>query len=433
MLNKQRMIKWSAIAAFAVVVCILSILVVLGPHQSKDPDTAGLPVQDTVDSYPSTEEIAQDLNASIVSLTDQKANSFDAKDIVAACPEPRIRITDECWDYIDAHFSDKRIAPQNLEWIFTKDPLTYGRVFQDPVRDRELVIEVLNDPLCDLSGVNDLRWDLYDRCHATAFANFFHFHRICSGGEYQSRLSNWLEVGWGLLNWGERISQFDKRLELLEQKPESEQRYLTNQLWEEFLYTHWSIKNCERFDVEEILTDSNRDLHPLEQLQTRSEKIGVQWKNFEGSYRSIPIRKSLSGLAAYYGDFWAVSGYGGKREWYDRRNERYPWIKTNRILYGRDGTRESKLSAAVSIVVELEDSGIDFDWDHLVHHVCTDQKKPDPQSCQDAIDALDSALDPNEVRKGRVLDRIEGLAITLGVFDRTDSETINSSSSRQIP
>ncbi len=128
------------------------------------------------------------------------------------------------------------------------------------------------------------------------------------------------------------------------------------------------------------------------------------------------IRQSLQALAARFGDEWAVVTHHGSAAWRVFRAEQLPWIQTNQVLFRRDATRESKLLAGVQIALELAESELEFDWDFLVTHICTDQKHTDATSCQTAINELYYSLDSLEQDKFQVLSQIERVALELGVY-----------------
>ena len=326
-------------------------------------------------------------------------DSFEISlDLVAACPDPSAELSDLCVAALDAVYTEKKIGVRRMEWINFNSPLTYRRIFSDPVQDRERVVEALRNPNCNLNDEDDIRWNLYDECHADAFANLFHFTRKClDPNSYDNLYSQWFSI---------------ERHWIKENTPEDERDQRTRQLWEKVLETHWVVKECERFNVEEILIDPKRDQDILNKLRAAGKVLQVN----DQISLDYEIRKSLQALAARFGDEWAVVTHHGSAAWRAFRAEQLPWIQTNQVLFRSDATRESKLLAGVQIALELAESELEFDWNFLVTYICTDQKHTDTTSCQTAINELYYSLDSLELDKFQILSQIERVALELGVY-----------------
>ena len=342
-------------------------------------------------------------------------DSFDISLVlVAACPDPSAELSDLCVAALDAVYTEKKIGVRRMEWINFNSPLTYRRIFSDPVQDRERVLEALSNPNCNLTDEDDIRWDFYDECHADAFANLFHFTRKClDPNSYDNLYSQWFSKAWGVPVDGVLTSRFEsERRWIKENTPEDERDQRTRQLWEKVFETHWVVKECERFNVEEILIDPKRDQDILNKLRSAGKVLQVN----DRISLEYEIRQSLQALAARFGDEWAVVTHHGSPAWRAFRAEQLPWIQTNQVLFRSDATRESKLLAGVQIAVELAESELEFDWDFLVTHICTDEKNFDSTSCQTAINELYYSLDSLEQDKFQILSQIERVALELGVY-----------------
>ena len=336
--------------------------------------------------------------------------------LVSACPDPSAELTYECMATLDDLFTDKKIGHLRYLWITFKSQLTYGQIYFDPIGDRERVAEALDNPSCNLTDENDVRWDLYDECHADSFARHFHFTRMCLNPEYyKSRYYYWFSDAWDPENKGEFISRFDRRLSWIDSLPLEKRATQINDLWEETLESRWIVNECEQFNVETILIDPTRDQELFDKLRSAGRLLKVNDRIGVGH----EIRESLQALAARFGEAWAVITHEGSPAWRTYRAEQYPWIHTNQKLFHHDASREAKLFNGVEIAVELAESGLDFDWDYLVSHICTDQKDTDSINCQTAINALRAKLDPIEEDKLLVLGQIEQKSIELGVYDQT--------------
>lgn len=351
------------------------------------------------------------------SMTTSVKDSFDISlDLVAACPDPSADLSDQCVATLDAVYAKKMMGRLYLDWINFDLPLNNSRIFMDPVRDREKVLEALNNPNCNLSDEDDIRWDLYDECDADAFANFYHFTRRCRHPDrYDNRYDYWFGE-WYVKVDGVWTSRFEaEKSWIVEDTPEDGRDRRTRQLWEKVLETRWVVKECERFNVEKILIDPSRDQNFLKKLLS----VGKILKVNDQIDLEYEIMESLRAIAAQFGDEWAVITHDGSPAWRAFRAEQQPWIQTNRKLFQRDATRESKLLAGVQIALELADSDLEFDWDFLVSHICTDQRNSDPTSCQTAINKLYSSFDALEDDELQILVQIERVALKLGVYSPT--------------
>ncbi|MYD45198.1 MAG: hypothetical protein F4W92_02445 [Gammaproteobacteria bacterium] len=346
-------------------------------------------------------------------------SSTPSMSLVSACPDPSAELTEECMATLDALFTDKKIGHLDYLWITFKNQLTYGQVYFDPVGDRQRVSEALFNPECSFGDKDEPRWDLYEECHADAFARLFHFTRKCNNPSgYADRIDRWFLYLWEEQESGELRNQFDLRFLAIENAPSTEQDRLTLQLWEEVLEIRWVVERCEQFNVKEILIDPARDIEIFNKLRAANTKAFVNDRHGQ----RMEVGESLQVFAARFGEAWAVITYDGTSSWHTFRAEQYPWIYTNRELFRRDATRASKLLAGVQIAIELEESRIEFDWDYLVSHICTNQLETDSTNCQTAINSLRANLDPVESDKLLVLGQIEEMSIELGVYDQISTD-----------
>lgn len=71
---------------------------------------------------------------------------------------------------------------------------------------------------------------------------------------------------------------------------------------------------------------------------------------------------------------------------------------------------------ALDLVVSLEDSEIQFDWERLVEHLCV-RFKSSKGNCQTMITYFLEKFDQTEVRKLQILDKFERTAIELNVYN----------------
>ena len=359
----------------------------------------------------------------ITSNAVQISKQLNNADILEVCPDPSAEVlTETCWGYLDRLLSEKPRVNEDLHWIQFSEEMTLRRIFEDPSRERQRVLETLKNPECILSDSSDIRWDLYDTCHASAFTYLKHFELKCSSPRsYSLRISRWFFPSYEQQN-GKWISKFDWRLGVIESYPANETKLRTQELWEEILEDRWIVRQCEKFDFEHIWIDPKRDVELMSQLEDVGTKLGVSWKDYEDLYLGTLIDRTLTALAARFGHMPAIFTYGGSSKWYQYRDEKHPWILTNYAIFANDASRQDKLLNGVHTVIGLEDSDLEFNLDDLVNHLCTNQSQPDPENCQTTIENLRSSLAPTEWRIQQLLDRIERIALDQGIYFDTETD-----------
>ncbi|MYF53117.1 MAG: hypothetical protein F4166_04750 [Gammaproteobacteria bacterium] len=95
-----------------------------------------------------------------------------------------------CWEAIENHINSLNpylfLLPETnpaetahpLSLIVLDEPLTFERIFADPVGDLFLAQDTLSRPECLLSP-STTNWDLKDSCHAEALTNFALINQLC--------------------------------------------------------------------------------------------------------------------------------------------------------------------------------------------------------------------------------------------------------------
>ena len=81
--------------------------------------------------------------------------------------------------------------PQNnlsaFALVNVDNPVTFKRIFTDPVGDFALVQEVFARPECQLSTDTEPNWELHESCHAKAILNYALLTRFCYGDGVTNR------------------------------------------------------------------------------------------------------------------------------------------------------------------------------------------------------------------------------------------------------
>ena len=76
------------------------------------------------------------------------------------------------WGVEDVHEN------QEFAFVVLEDPLTFERIFADPVGDLSRVQDALTRPEC-LLDPSETNWELKETCHAEAFLNYALINRFC--------------------------------------------------------------------------------------------------------------------------------------------------------------------------------------------------------------------------------------------------------------
>lgn len=119
---------------------------------------------------------------------------------------PRMRVkmpileSEECQTALETHINSINpylwgATDENRQFNFveTDPPLTFERIFADPLGDLARVQDALSRPECLLTG-DQTNWELKETCHADAFLNFALFNRFCfNGGIGQRRTAIYRE------------------------------------------------------------------------------------------------------------------------------------------------------------------------------------------------------------------------------------------------
>ena len=350
--------------------------------------------------------------------------------------------------------------------IVLEDPLTYDRIFNDPIGDLNKVIDALSRPECRLETSRDTTNSIFytrnsvesrpqidrddeqlkDSCYAEAFTNYASFFNAC----YQQR------AGYVLHIHRDDFTRYRSQPELVDH------------IWQTYLEARWVEEKCETFDA---ILELNAQIYP-EQFQllvdSYEQRLSPEARRGEEQIRNMKpelgrvldedaIYSSLLSLGARLGDEVASLTSKGQNA------TRYSGIfgKVLKTTSWRELSRQDKEPSAerlwhtLNVVVALERDDIKFDWNWLVRHVCSPVSKPSIISedsktlsnCRSAINDFrtsgyvppklieDRPLSAKAFRKSiskylpyittqdesmrrtQILDKIEQVAIELEIYD----------------
>lgn len=406
---------------------------------------------------------------------DMTVSNVEAEiDPQVACHDPLGDLSEECLRSLDAYFLDKPFVWREFDWLPV--PMSYRRIFADPIGDSAKVLAALEKPECRLEE-GEIRWDLRETCHAESIANYANLLKFCQGSP------DVLEAS----------SQGSPRL-LEEENAARQAMYENYEVWihrreyerhsrwagERLLEMRWLTERaCVQHDVRSLTRNDTSESKLFEAL----EPIGRKLELFSGEWDSPRIAamlKQLTGdsrkpfwsddafnvlraLAARLGNRWAISVYESKAtdgEWTAHYTETMPWKKYLEIMHiamnyrrstlediskrltfrskytdvyqeisalgenymkSDEEIRTSALAFAVGAWAELEAAGMEIDLDRLVEYVCGPNWLQAKSNCQEVIEELNETESSTEQRYWHLLARFEARAIELKLFDSEPS------------
>lgn len=327
--------------------------------------------------------------------------------------------SEECQIALETHMS--AVNPYHFHWsgpldlflalpikfVVLDDPLTFERVFSDPIGDSARVQDALSRPECLLKG-DETNWELKETCHAESFLSYALINYLCFGGGVSSRS----EVYYAP-----------------DDHPSPEQDRV---MWKQDFENAWVSAQCEDIDPELQLTS--------QQHQTLFELVGPiqEWDSEER--RAVAL---LVELAARLGDDTAGLTIGGQfsqappgdgYEYGRFSNGEFGSLRKvgawMRMYRPSDEPTELFLSAFSFLARMTSRDEIEFDWEWAVQHICVPVVLP-----PSTIEAMGIVDEPIEIQnckeivhdirqKGitfppllKTLDKFEQVALELGVYE----------------
>lgn len=279
-----------------------------------------------------------------------------------------------------------------FEFIVIENPLTFERIFTDPVGDFVRVQEALTRPECQLSQEADPNWKLNETCHADSILNYALLTRFC----YNEKINDQFKFlrpsnSNGVTN---RVRQVYSE----QDNPTPEQ---DRNMWIQDLEDVWVRKKCESLDL-------NLDLYSPEHTKLRRliSDLRPDKPDYYESVKSLNemlielaarLGDSAAGLTQFYTNSSMETGYkyGPLAGWFTDVFEptklftKYPpsFDRLHQIvpLFAKNvGASNGKL--------------IKFDHNALVQHLCTPpyfyhpwvdkDSVAKPPSCREIINEL---------------------------------------------
>ena len=321
-------------------------------------------------------------------------SNFDSLHI--ACPDMRIKISEECLAALDEHFKDYPLIRHPDDRLLHDETLpTFGRIFADPIGDRDRAVAALSDESCRLEQ-GPVRTELQADCHAASIANHALFNRFCRAmhGTFQS---DWLDPSPSFQGASYYEDQLN-RIESLHWESLDDYRARIQKLNEHMYRDAWLNLKCSHFgtQVREPLDFWPETLQPIEKRV--SERYGeerTRWsEDTKLHYWMLAVGAEyphLLAVSARLGDAWAMVNYyqqgWGDDEYKDTVKQLRPWLPPLLESMKLQVPRVNLLANAVEAVLVAEQNGLKIDKELLASVVCRERRNL--TDCESAFDRLD--------------------------------------------
>ena len=264
--------------------------------------------------------------------------------------------SEECWTALEHSINAInpylfRVSSEygQFPFIELENPLTFERIFADPVGDFRRVLEALSRSECLLNREDEPNWDLKETCHADALLNYATFNRFCYFSPITSRKRTYSSGPDTLTPEQDRFR------------------------WKRYLERAWVDMKCEEFDSELKLT--------ADQYPELSELLLSLGSQAHGAF----VLTELIELAARLGDdaagltqvptFISVTvypedGYKGGYKYgpFKELLTSTPWKELQRK---KPPSTERFLQVFTMLERVENETSIKFDWEQVVRRLCT--------------------------------------------------------------
>ena len=344
-------------------------------------------------------------------------------------PLSRAFASEECREALRA-----RVGPTNpylwgysymnvrqFAFVVIESPLTFDRIFSDPLGDFARVQHALSQSECLLENGTAMNLELKESCNADSLLNYALLNRYCFQGEE----SNWVYYGTDPI------------------QEESER------LWIQDLEELWVTTKCKEFDSELKLTaDKHADVIKSLSTLANPDSLGLSiLKNTRRLFPERPLHEilppwylisTLIELAARLGDDAAALTSGSSFEEQGIYLGRFQELASNpswqELRFKREPS-QNRLLQTFNFLTTVESMDIEFDWEWLVRHLCEppypyeeldlqtagsytewEEESTEPQSCRTVINELYTEGDLTDSLQ-EVIEQFENTALELDLFD----------------
>ena len=307
-----------------------------------------------------------------------------------------------------------------LALVNIDNPVTFERLFTDPVGDFALVQEVFTRPECQLGTDADPNWQLHETCHADALLNYALLTRFC---------------------YGDGVLKRPRKYYREKDNPTPEQ---DRSMWIQGLEAAWVRQKCKSLDP-------NLKLQLPIHIALQQQIQALRGSDDHGPYGEQTLTGALIDLAARLGDPTAALTqpiwHGQFYDPYDEEGYKYgplaEWFTSDwrpYELFTKHPPNIERLYVFLELFAEenlctADGREIKLNRDVLVQHLCTPPYDDDiahpfysspypdvdkdtinnPPSCREVITELRQKSIPSSMLAE--IATFEDIAIRLGIYE----------------
>ena len=413
-----------------------------------------------------------------IEQSDSPFQAITIESLIQECPEPFVFglngfgvLSEECVSMLEPFFIDLPYIPnKGFQWLQIPDRISYRRIFEDPMQDRELVLDALSRAECRFEDGEIIRPDLRETCHAESFYTYSSFIQICkwyrdSRDLYDYDLySSKINIRPSAELWEAHLTQLSSDAD--GNLNQAQYSRLKQDVWHTSLATHWYRRKCQEYDMKSIELDFEaRDSEYYSLLTRVSEQLNIfPTIGFMPTETVSHTYDVINLMAAHLGEYSASILYSQPFKEpiisvdYSivlANREQHPWMQyfanANKLKDFRFFPRTKADIKFLSTALEegylptlpiwqveseadyrnftedvldgllvLEEAGIDYDFPALIDHLCRrlpdDLGRGNEFKCRKAIEELNADVKLS-FNKGLKLDEFKKIAIELGVWD----------------
>ena len=470
--SRNRCFLVLSLTVVTVLVAATIVTIIVSSGMPQKPTEA--PIVDSASAAPQYASRVEPTDSKLVEQQVLHHQRVTIEDLIQECPEPFVWgydgfgvLSDQCISMLEPFFIDLPYIPEGgFQWLSFPGRITYRRILEDPLKDRELVFDALSRAECRFEDGEIVRPDLRETCHAESFYIYSSFVHVCD----LYRDSRNLRDNYDLYDSGDvnhPTAQLWER-HIMEIATEADGNLNTAQysrlkqdVWHTALATHWYRRKCKEYDLSSIVLGSDeQDLEYFNLLSSIATRLGVHpelGSEHRGGISDPDTYSVFSVIAAHLGDYSAsllypqtrVTSHPWSNLWVDSAlvsatRELHPWMNhfsdtTNLHTYGTLGGDLPNHGAiwgdleynkdyvqfvdrSIKGLLALDEAGVEYDFAALVDHLCRRLTKHEKDksnrdlSCQVAVDELNAERKVS-FQKGLKLDEFKKIALELGVWN----------------
>lgn len=407
--------KTAIVLASLVTVCLACLVLyqIFFPNESSDSSSLA---EESTANYDLKELSSNVLDSQTgPRLSPQEGESTDSYDssllLSEACAERLYEdaLADEgCLAALEEHFIDQPAYTLNLFGMSPKPgPFTFREMIDNYERDRELVLEAMSRPECQLFQ-GPIRLDLREICNADAVFRLVQFANLCMFHDQFERV----RTDYFRTNENRYEAELN-RLEAL--KSQDPPRRLQGE-WDGGLAKYYMERNRIR---ERVLREAWLD---------KKEKCApIDWEIVPHEINEIAARLGFEPF--FIADVrtrstllhWTIGTLGLRDiEFKESVEAKFHWVTqmNNADSMWDPRSRAARMALIARGLAKMRDVGYETDIESLVKRLCEDSpsdEDPVYEQCTKALSEAEQLLEPTDMASLRLLDELAMEALKLGL------------------